>query len=391
MELDPEFHKVYLNRATCYMLIGDFENSLNDLMYLESLILGADKSEIEEPFYQRLLAMVYIKSYAIYGIKNEFKKALEFFDKLKDCKIILEEKILEKINKDKNMLEKRLSIEAEKLAADENLKKGLLKEAEEQYLKILETNKDNIINQNEKILSNLSLIYLNIENYEKCIYYCTAILKIIKNFKEKFAFNKYDNTFQIKILLRRAKSYEKINDIALSQKDIEDAEKLEIRNQDIIHTDINQIKNDLKMKILEKYKETANRLLEQGRFADALEYYDKSISLAKFLPKIEGLKLYLNRCSCLIKLGQFQKSEEECSRILSILLKQKNISIINSKLDMLEKIKQLEFLTLVKRAFVFTQTKKIYEAIQDYNLALELKPEDKKIKENLNLLKASIC
>lgn len=389
LELDPEFHKVYLNRATAYMLLGEFESALSDLQYLESLINAVEKSELEESFYQKILAKVYIKSYAIYGIKNDFKKSLEFFDKIKDCKILLDQKIMEKINRDKQMLENRLKIETEKLSADECLKKGELKEAEEKYLKILEEQPENIINQNEKILSNLSLIYLNLEQFDKCILYCNDILKIIKNFKEKYSFNKYDNTFQIKILLRRAKSFEKINEIAKAQADIEAAEKLEIRNPDI-YSDINSIKNDLKMKILEKYKETANKLLEQGQFSDALEYYDKSISLAKFLPKIDGLKLYLNRCSCLIKLGQFDNSQQECTRILSILAKQKNIAIINSNFEILEKIKQLEFLTYVKRAFVYTQQKKVFEAIQDYNSALEIKPDDKKIKENLNLLKASV-
>ncbi len=389
LELDPEFHKVYLNRATAYMLLGEFDTALSDLQYLESLISGIDKSEIEEQFYQRILAKVYVKSYAIYGIKNDFKKSLEFFNKIKDCKILLEQKIMDKINKDQLMLENRLRVDTEKQAADELLKKGELKEAEEKYLEILKNQPENIINQNEKILSNLSLIYLNLEQYDKCILYCNDILKIIRNFKEKFAFTKYDNVFQIKILLRRAKSYEKTSDIAKAQADIEAAEKLEIRNPDV-HSDINSIKNDLKLKILEKYKETANKHLEQGQFSDALEFYDKSISLAKFLPKIDGLKLYLNRCSCLIKLGQFDNSQQECTRILSILTKQKNIAIINSNLEMLEKIKQLEFLSYVKRAFVFTQQKKVFEAIQDYNSALEIKPDEKKIKENLNLLKASV-
>lgn len=370
------------------MLIGDFDSALNDLQYLRDLITIVEKTEIEDPFYQKLIIKTYIKTYAIYGFKGEFKKALESIEKIRECKAFLEEKILEKINKDQLLLERRLNAEPEKLNADELLKSGNLEDAEKMYLQILENLNENIINQNEKILSNLSLIYLNLEKYEKCISYCGDIIKIIRNFKEKFSFNKYDNTFEIKILLRRAKSYEKINDIKQAQLDIEAAERLEIRNE-LINKDINNIKNDLKFKILEKFKETANKFLEQGQFSEALEYYDKSISLAKFLPKIEGLKLYLNRCSCLIKLGQYENSIDECSRIMSILIKQKNIAIINSNLDLLDKIKQLEFLTFVKRAYVYTQTKKIFEAIQDYDSALEIKPDDKKIKENLSLLKAS--
>lgn len=371
------------------MMLGQFELALSDLNQLESLLNAVDKRELEEQFYQKILGKVYIKMYAIYGIKNEFKKALIFIDKIKECKILIETKIMDKINKDKELIEKRLFFEEKKLIADECLKNGNLKEAEEKYIEILEESKDNLINKNEKILSNLSLISLNNGDYEKCISFCDEIIKIIKNFKEKITLNRDENLFHIKILLRRAKSYEKINDITKSQSDIEAAERLEIRNNEI-NKDINSIKNDLKMKILEKYKENANSLLEKGQFSDALELYDKSISLAKFLPKIEGLKLLLNRASCLVKLGLYGNSLEEFSRIISVLGKQKNIAIINSNYDQIEKIKQLEFLTYVKKAFVNTQLKNIYEAIQDYNKALEIKPDDKKISDNLNILKSSI-
>lgn len=371
------------------MMLGQFDMALKDLFELESLLFAVDKRELEEQFYQKILAKVYIKLYAIYGIKNEYKKALNFIAKIKECQVVLETKIMEKINKDKELIEKRLNFEEAKLQADEFLKNGDLKEAEEKYLLILEESKDLLINQNEKILSNLSLISLNNHQYEKCVNYCSEILKIIKNFKEKISLSKEENLFHIKILLRRAKSYEKLNDIKSSQNDIEAIERLELRNNEI-NKDINNIKNDLKLKILEKYKENANKLLEKGQFSDALELYDKSISLAKFLPKLEGLKLLLNRASCLVKLGLYGNSLEEFSRILSSLGKQKNVAIINSNYELIEKIKNLEFLTYVKKAFVNTQLKKIYEAIQDYNRALEIKPEDKKIIDNLNILKASV-
>jgi tetratricopeptide (TPR) repeat protein len=370
-------------------MLGQFDSALSDLIELQNLLDTVDKKEFEEQFYQKILAKSFIKMYAIYGIKNEYKKALSYIEKIKDLKIIIETKIMDKINKDKELLEKRLIFEEKKILADEFLKNGNLIEAEEKYIEILEESKDNLINQNEKILSNLSLISLNNGYYEKCVTYCDEIIKIIKNFKEKITLNKDENLFHIKVLLRRAKSYEKLNEITKSQLDIEAAERLELRNNEI-NNDINKIKNDLKLKILEKYKENANSLLEKEQFSDALELYDKSISLAKFLPKLEGLKLLLNRGSCLVKLGLYGNSIEEFTRILSVLGKQKNIAIINSNLEQIEKLKQLEFLTYVKRAFVNTQIKNIYEAIQDYNKALEIKPDDKKIMDNLNILKSSI-
>lgn len=389
LDIDNEFHKVYLNRATCYLSLGNFELALRDLSQLESLLLTIDKREFEEQFYQKILVKTYIKMYAIHGIKNDYETALSYFDKIKECKIILDTKIMEKILKDKNLLEKRLDFDIKKKKADEFLKVGELKEAEKNYLEIIQDSNDNLINKNEKILSNLSLIYLNLGNFDKCILYCDEILKIIKNFKEKINLPKDDNLFHIKILLRRAKCFEKINEISKSQIDIENVERLEIRNKEI-NIDIRKIKNDLKMKILEKYKENANCLLEKGQFSDALELYDKSISLSKFLPKIEGIKLLLNRASCLVKLGLYTNSNEEFSRILVSLGKLRNIAIIKSQIDQIDEIKNLEFLTFVKRAFVNTQLKKIFDAINDYNNALDIYPDDKKIKENLNILKNSV-
>ena len=55
---------------------------------------------------------------------------------------------------------------------------------------------------------------------------------------------------------------------------------------------------------------------------------------------------------------------------------------------MAEEVKKLEFATLVKRAFVYSINNKIEDAIKDYNRALELRPGDIKIKENLAKLKA---
>jgi len=62
-------------------------------------------------------------------------------------------------------------------------------------------------------------------------------------------------------LLNCAKSSERTGEITKAQADIEAAEKLEIHNPEI-YTDINAIKKDLKRKILVKYKETRNKLLE---------------------------------------------------------------------------------------------------------------------------------
>jgi tetratricopeptide (TPR) repeat protein len=104
--------------------------------------------------------------------------------------------------------------------------------------------------------------------------------------------------------------------------------------------------------------------------------------------KLDAVKIYLNRSSCLVKLGQHDNVINECTRLLAILGKQKNIAIINSNIQMIENVKNLEFLTLIKRAYSYTNLDKVYEAKQDYEKALIIKPGDTKIIENLNILKS---
>jgi tetratricopeptide (TPR) repeat protein len=354
---------------------------LSDLDYLENLLdnLKKNTAEYSDPFYSKIKTKLFIKKYAIYAMEGQYDKSIETIE-LIDPNFI-DKKALEKINMDRKLIEQRKKNDELKLKGDEFFKSGDHEKAKELYYEILQTEK-----YNEKVLSNLSLIYLNKEEYQNVIKYCTEIMKVIKIFKEKINIRKYDNSFEIKILLRRAKSYEKLNNMEKAQEDIEAVERLEIKNE-IIMKDIKEIKEALKMRVLNSYKDTANKFLEGGNFSESLEYYNKALSLTKYITKIDAVKLYLNRCACLVKLGQNDFVINECSRILTILSKQKNIALINSNIILMDNIKNLEFITYVKRAYSYNSIGKANEAIQDYTKALEIKPGDRKIIDNLNLLK----
>ena len=142
---------------------------------------------------------------------------------------------------------------------------------------------------------------------------------------------------------------------------------------------------------MDTYKQRANEFLQKQEFSEALSFYNKAIEVVKFsniYNKIDLVKILLNRTSCLIKLTQYDKTFIEFERILSILSKQKAIADIQSNIILGEEVKKLEFATLAKRAFVYSINNKIEDAIKDYNMALELRPGDIKIKENLAKLKA---
>ena len=390
LDLDPYFHKVLINRGTCYMCLGQFDQALNDFYRAIDLINSIDKKERSDAFYDRINVKALSKIYAIHALRQEYQKSLEIInDKLllkeHAFPFIIPEDKWQKIEKDKKLIESRMNNEKLKEEGDNYLRRKNYSEAENIYKKILD-----IEPNNERVLANLSMIYLFQEKYDKVIEICTKILNIFNKFKERIKIKNMNNLFEIKILLRRAKCYEIKNDMEKAQKDIESIEKLSIVNPNILK-EVKEIKDKLKIHVVDTYKQKANEYLQKQEFSEALAYYNKAIDVVKFsniYNKIDLVKILLNRTSCLIKLTQYDNTFIEFERVLNILSKQKAIADIQSNIILSDEVKKLEFTTLAKRAFVYSINNKIEEAIKDYNRALELRPGDIKIKENLAKLKA---
>ena len=390
LNLDPNFHKVLLNRGTCHMCLGEFDKALNDFNKAIDLINSIDKKERSDAFYDRINVKALSKIYAIYALRQEYQKALDVINEkllLKEhaFPFIIPEDKWKKIEKDKKLIESRMNNEKLKEEGDNFLREKKLEKAEIIYKKILDIEPDN-----ERVLSNLSMIYLFQGKHDEVIRICTKILQIFSKFKERIKIKNMNNLFEIKILLRRAKCYEIKNEMESAQKDVESIEKLSITNPNVLK-EIKEIKDKLKIHVVDTYKQRANEHLQKQEFSEALNYYNKAIDVVKFsniYNKIELVKILLNRTSCLIKLTQYDNTLIEFERILNILSKQKAIADIQSNIILGDEVKKLEFATLAKRAFVYTNNNKIEDAIKDYNRALELRPGDIKIKENLAKLKA---
>ena len=390
LDLDPNFHKVLINRGTCYMCLGQFDQALNDFYKAIDLINSIDKKERSDAFYDRINVRALSKIYAIHALRQEYQKALEVINEkllLKEhaFPFIIPEDKWKKIEKDKVLIESRMNNEKLKEEGDNLLRQKKYEEAENIYNKIL-----SIEPNNERVLANLSMIYLFQGKHDEVIKLCSQILTIFNKFKERIKIKNMNNLFEIKILLRRAKCYEIKNEMEKAQKDVESIEKLSITNPNVLK-EVKEIKDKLKIHVVDTYKQKANEYLQKQEFSEALSYYNKAIDVVKFsniYNKIDLVKILLNRTSCLIKLTQYDNTFIEFERILSILSKQKAIADIQSNIILAEEVKKLEFATLVKRAFVYSINNKIEDAIKDYNRALELRPGDIKIKENLAKLKA---
>ena len=389
LELDPSFHKCLLNRGTAYMRLGEFDKALYDFNKTLELIDSLDEKEKVDVFYDKINVRALTKIYAVYALKQEYQKSLDIINEkllLKEHAFpyIIPNEMWKKIEDDKILIMNRMENEKLKKEGDKFLSEKEYIKAEEIYNKILSNEPSN-----ERVLSNISLIYLQQEKYEQVIECCSKILKIFSTFKEKINLKNTNNLFEIKILLRRAKCYEILGNMQQAEKDVERIEKLEITNPQVLK-DIKLIKDKLKIHVVNTYKEQANELLQKGQFSEALEYYDKAINVIKFsniYNKIDLVKILLNRSACLIKLTQYDKTFELFEKIMNILSKQKAIADIQSNIVLSNEVKKLQFLTYVKRAYVYSINNKIDDAIKDYENALLLKPEDIKIKENIQKLK----
>jgi tetratricopeptide (TPR) repeat protein len=84
--------------------------------------------------------------------------------------------------------------------------------------------------QNEYVYANLGLIYMMRQDYNKCIEYSTKSLDIIEDFlNDTKAFTK-ENRLEVKILMRRGKSYEQLEDLEKAKVDLDKALMMEPQN-----------------------------------------------------------------------------------------------------------------------------------------------------------------
>ena len=81
--------------------------------------------------------------------------------------------------------------------------------------------------ENEYVIANLGLIYMMRQDYDKCIEFSTKALNILDDFmNETRSFSK-ENRLEVKILMRRGKSYESIGDNEKAKEDLDKALLLE--------------------------------------------------------------------------------------------------------------------------------------------------------------------
>jgi tetratricopeptide (TPR) repeat protein len=75
--------------------------------------------------------------------------------------------------------------------------------------------------ENEYAISNIGLIHLKKREYEQCIDMSTKALTIIENFQSETKSFQTNNALEVKILLRRAKCFESLNEMEKAKFDLD--------------------------------------------------------------------------------------------------------------------------------------------------------------------------
>jgi tetratricopeptide (TPR) repeat protein len=85
---------------------------------------------------------------------------------------------------------------------------------------------------NEYALGNIGLIHMKRNDHEKCIEATTVALNQIDAFLNDTKVFSTDNRMEVKLLLRRSNSYEKVGKVELAKKDLDSCVKLEPQNRE---------------------------------------------------------------------------------------------------------------------------------------------------------------
>jgi tetratricopeptide (TPR) repeat protein len=112
-----------------------------------------------------------------------------------------------------------------KAEADLKFAESNLEEATSMYEQCLE-----IDPTNEYIYANLGLIAMMRQDYAKCIEYSTKAIDILDEFLSDTKSFQKDNRLEVKILMRRGKSFESLGDNEKAKADLDRALLLEPQN-----------------------------------------------------------------------------------------------------------------------------------------------------------------
>jgi len=226
LEYDKEFLMGRLNRATTWLKVRCFENAIEDIQDIETFIGGLKEEEREgDEFYQRMLARCFLKKGAGYAWLSKFDEAIASLQSASKFKGVFNEREIIEILNDIDRIKIRQKSINMKAEADLKFAESNLEEAIRMYEECLEVDPTN-----EYIYANLGLIALMRQDYTKCIEFSTKAIDILDDFLSDTKSFQKDNRLEVKILMRRGKSFESLGDNEKAKADLDRALLLEPQN-----------------------------------------------------------------------------------------------------------------------------------------------------------------
>lgn len=379
---DPEFLKCYLNRATTLLKMRNPDGAILDLDDIEMKVNAQTEEEKKDPFYHKLMARTLVKRGAAFAWTSEFEKAEADLERaLSEYKTMFTEVELEYIRKDLVKINKRKESNEIKKKGDKLYAQSHLEKALREYEEALSKDPTN-----EYALGNIGLIYLKRSDYNKCIEYTDLALAEITNFiSDTKSFNT-DNQLEVKLLLRRGKSYQMVEKYQLAKNDLDECVKLDRRNKEAanmlknVQTEINEI-------LFKENKVEAERLFTEKKWSEALEYFEQCLKITRKASTLNNISVFVNKTACLLALEQIDTLLSECNNALRLI---KNFKVKDTTKEEKEKARKMEVILLLRKGKGLLKQNHTQKAIEQYECALDIDPENEIIKKDVEKLKQSM-
>eukprot|EP00826_Nyctotherus_ovalis_P019980 TRINITY_DN16232_c0_g1_i7.p1 TRINITY_DN16232_c0_g1~~TRINITY_DN16232_c0_g1_i7.p1 ORF type:complete len:668 (-),score=237.84 TRINITY_DN16232_c0_g1_i7:135-2138(-) len=376
LEGDSGFLKCYLNRATCYLKVRAYKNCIQDCDKIEEL-LGKQKKDDDAEFYEKMAMRAYVKKAAALCWMGQIDEALKYYEKALEFNSRMSEAEADTLKNDIARIKMRSESSKKKEEADKLLMDAKLLEALEAYKAIPN-------HANEYIYANMSLAYLKLGSYEQCIECVEKALLIVRSFqKDTYSFEP-DHKLEVKLLLRRGKSFDALKRYKEAKSDLDFCVMYEPGNAEAVGL-LKVVQQNLNTQILKETKEAGQKLQAEKKFAEALEKYEQCLKVTKREVSLDNISIYINKIGCLLSLGKHDKAIQDSEAAIRLIQKYKLVSSEGEKGDR-ERLTQMEIRLYMRRANAYANLQRIGQAIEAAKKALELDPGNEIIKADIKKL-----
>lgn len=171
-----------------------------------------------------------------------------------------------------------------------------------------------------------------------------------------------------------------------AKKDLDACVRLDRRNKEAA-TMLKKVQEHINGVLYQENKTEAERLFKEKKWSEALEYFEKCLKITRKASTISNISVFVNKTACLLALGQIELLVNECNNAIRLV---KNFKVKECTREEKEKVKNMEVILLLRKGKAFIKMNEIRKAIESYESALDLDPENANIKSDVQKLKASV-